>query len=203
MSYKYKDFVNHPGTKEQSARKSPIAVLAYHSGTEEGTGEIARKVKEASKYIAHNLKKRVASTRVTPTHSKHLSGVRDYAKTAISIHGHARQGTYAKQGKSYDRTRTIYVTGGNKDLANKVAGQLREDIGKFYHVETDLKHIPKHLQGKSQYNVVNKFENKGVQVELPHKLRQNQMHKETVANTINGVVEKEAPNYQKQHKQAA
>ena len=203
-SSKFKDFVNHPDTKESSSRqKAPIAVLAYHAGTEAGTGEIARNIKAASTYIAHNPDKRVASTRVTPTHSKHLTGIREYAKTAISIHGHDRKGTYSKNSSNYERTKTIYVTGGNQDLANKVANQLKDDIGRFYHVETDLKHTPKHLQGKSQYNITNRFENQGVQVELPHELRKNREHRELVSDTISNVVKKESPKYQRQYKKAA
>jgi phage replication-related protein YjqB (UPF0714/DUF867 family) len=206
MVFKFKDFVKHPKTRERSKQEGPIAVLAYHAGTENGTGEIAEGVKGASQYVAHNPGKRVASTRVTPTHSKHLTGIREYAKTAISIHGHDAKGNYSKQGREIDKTKTIYVTGGNKDLADKVASQLESNLGDSYHVETDLNHTPKQLQGKSKYNIVNRFENKGVQVELPAELRKNKEHRQIVADSVNGVVKKESSNYQssqEEYKEAA
>jgi phage replication-related protein YjqB (UPF0714/DUF867 family) len=197
MSLKFKDFVKHSKTKESISNvEKPIAVLAYHAGTEKGTGEIAKGVKEASQYIANNPNKRVASTRVTPTHSEHLTRIRKYAKTAISIHGHDAKGTYNRQGSEIDKSKTVYVTGGNRDLADKVARQLKSRFGDMYHVETNLKHTPKQLQGKSKYNIVNRFENKGVQVELPPELRKNEEHKKVVADSVSDVVKKETPKYQ-------
>ena len=204
MSYKFRDFVKHPKTKESSSTEGRIAVLAIHAGTEDGTGQVVKDVKNASKYIAHNPNKRIASTRVTPTHSEHLSRVRDYADTAVSIHGHGRQGKYLRGNEVVDRTKTVYVTGQNQYLSKKIASQLERKLGKEYTVETNLKYIPKHLQGEGDSNIANRFRNKGVQIELPKKLRENSKHRKHVSDSISYAIDKTSAEYKKaEYKQAA
>ncbi|MBW2996645.1 poly-gamma-glutamate hydrolase family protein [Candidatus Woesearchaeota archaeon] len=194
---KFKDVVKHSKTREKAKYDGGIAVLAYHSGTEKGTGDIAEMVhgKSQASLYKLNTPHRVASTRITHTHSDKLSRIKDHAKTAISIHGHGR--------KNNGRDKTIYVTGQNNYLAKKIASEIEGKLGKKYTIETNVKNTPKHLRGESQYNLVNKFEKKGVQVELPKKLRDSSLHRTYVARSISNVVKKESGKYKPMYEKAA
>ena len=195
MANKYEYVVNDPNTKEYSAKKGGIAVLSYHGKTEKGTKEIAEKASkasEASLYTLHGA--RVASTGITHTHSDHLSGIKDYAETAVAIHGQHKKGFYERNGKTIDISKTVYVSGGNSNLSKKIAAELKGKLD-GYHIETDSRYIPKHLKGESDYNIINKFDKKGVQIEIPLEARKSKKHRDIITKCIADVVNKESDNY--------
>lgn len=194
---KFYEVLEHPKTKEHADQKGSIAVLSYHSGTEHGTGEIADSIHENSQASLYSLDtpNRVPSTRITPTKSDKLTGIKDHAQTAISIHGHDMKGGYERGNITIEKERTIYVTGGNQGLAKEVAAELKQNIGEHYHIETEQEHTPKLLRGVSDYNIINKFEQKGVQIELPSDLRRSEEHRQIVADSVAAVVDKESNKY--------
>lgn len=199
MGKKFKDAIKNPDSEEKAVKKGEIAVMSYHGKTEKGTQEIAEAVhaqSDASLYTFHG--DRVASTKVTPTHSEYLTDIREHAKTAVSIHGHSRKGE-DNLGREYQRI--VYVTGGNEELVREIGGELEKKIGDDYHIETDPNRTPKMLRGVSKYNIVNKFEKKGVQIELPKGLRESDTHRGIVSDTIASIVDKYKVN--KEYKKAA
>lgn len=193
----YKNFLKQKNTKEKILKKGPIAILAYHAGTEYATGKIAKNIKYCSIYLAKNPRYRVASTKITPTHSEKLTEIIKLAKTAVSIHGHSKNGYYYKDHKKHNRSKTIYITGKNRDLAKKIIKRLKISFALHYYIEYDLKHIPKHLRGISEYNIINSFEKKGVQIELPLRLRANKHHRIIFEKALSSVIEKESGKYKK------
>ncbi len=148
---KFNDVLKYSKTKEYSVKKGPIAVLSYHAGTEEGTGEIAKTIHGKSQASLYNLDtpKRVPSTRIAHTHSDKLTDIKDHAQTAVSIHGHKMKGGYERGNRTIEKEKTIYVTGGNQYLAKKVVTELRHNVGGQYHIETKQEYTPKLLRGVS------------------------------------------------------
>ncbi len=195
---KFHDVLKHPKSKEHAEQKGGIAVLSYHSGTEHGTGEIADSIHENSQASLYSLDtpNRVPSTRITPTKSDKLTGIKDCAQTAISIHGHDMKGGYERGNQTIEKEKTIYVTGGNQGLAKEVATELKQNIGEQYHIETKEEYTPKLLRGVSEYNIINKFEQKGVQIELPSDLRKSEEHRKIVADSVATVVDNESAKYE-------
>ena len=171
-----------------------LAILAYHADTEKGTGEVAEAVYDNSPTSMYGFKgPRASSTRVTHTYSDKLKSLVEMQIQLISIHGHKRNKTYEKNGREIDQKTTIYVSGQNDKLSKEVAVELVTQLGKEYHIETNPDYIPKHLQGTSDNNIVNKSEQGSVQVELPTALRENQEHLKLVSDSLTNV----AKDYQK------
>ena len=180
-TYKFKDAVKTGKEKGGFEEGTKIAVLAYHAKTEAGTAEIAEAVHEKSPSSMYVFKgNRVASTKVTHTHSDKLKSLVKEAETAVSVHGY-------KNKKGVDNN-VIYVSGQHGKLSSKIAKELQKNFGDNYHIETNPDYIPKHLQGKSDYNIVNKFEKGGVQIELPEKLRKQEKDRQIVGDSISNVV---------------
>ncbi|MEE9524977.1 MAG: hypothetical protein V3V78_00025 [Candidatus Woesearchaeota archaeon] len=187
-SNKFIDVLRHKKTEETYKEKpgADTAVLAYHAGTEKGTGEIAEMVHGQSQSSLYKLDTplRVPSTKIRYTQSGDLTRAVKGHKRAVTLHKHKRKGLYEKEGKMYDKANTIFVTGQNADMAEDIGAEFEKKFGKMYNIETNINYTPKHLQGISPDNIGAKFEEKAVQIEFPKMIEKSDKHKRYAAKAI-------------------
>ena len=149
--------------------KGPLGLMAVHGGgIEPGTEEIARFVAHhsgASLYVYGGRRSRGNISLHRPSHSgrieKRLLVVQflKHVKAAISIHGHGRGQNLA------------YVGGLHESMVQRFVELARPALSQYEWI-WDPKIIPPGLSGRSPSNVVNLPPAKGMQLELPLKLRQ-------------------------------
>lgn len=157
----------HPDVEEVLELRSTFGFMAFHGGgLEEQTDVIARAAAEqsgASYYGIHqpaNLKWHIPSHQIDPAHSPVLATFLDHVDFVITIHGYGRKGLFT----------TLLLGGQNRELATHVAGHLRTALP-AYEIEDDLTNIPTDLAGQHADNPVNRVRNRGVQIELPPRVR--------------------------------
>jgi phage replication-related protein YjqB (UPF0714/DUF867 family) len=163
----FADLLAHPGVDEVLELRSRFGFMAYHGGSlEEMTDVIARRAAQrsgASYYGVHqpvDLQWHIPSTQVTSADSPALTRFLDHVVIVITVHGFGRQGYFT----------SLLLGGGNRALAAHVAGHLRSHLP-AYDIVTDLDHIPAALRGQHPANPVNLPVDKGVQIELPPRVR--------------------------------
>lgn len=171
MAVSFKKLLERDDVKEYSELKGPIAVLALHGGNlEAGTEQIVRSIGENSNASIYIISVRseesfnklhVPSTKINPVYSEKLHKIVENCTTAIAIHGHSR--------KKYDDT--VFVSGSNEKLHKVVSESLKINLDN-YKFRTTASTIPDDLNCDDPRNILNKFELKGVQIELPISLRQ-------------------------------
>jgi phage replication-related protein YjqB (UPF0714/DUF867 family) len=106
------------------------------------------------------LRWHIPSVKVDPAHSERLAAFLDHVDVVVTVHGYGRQGYWA----------TLLLGGGNRELAHHVGGHLRQQLP-AYEIATDLDRIPETLRGLHARNPVNRPRGKGVQIELPPRVR--------------------------------
>lgn len=148
---------------------SRVGVMAYHGGNlEEGTDLIADLVAErtgASLYAVRQpagMRLHLPSHRFRPDQSERLAAFFDHVSVVITIHGFGRRSMF----------RSVLLGGRNRDLAATIAASLRRHLP-AYEVIDDLDHIPRELRGVRPDNPVNRPDGRGVQIELPPRVRGN------------------------------
>lgn len=163
----FAELLAHPGVEEVSVLRSRLGFAAYHGGgLEEMTDVIARAAAErsgASYYGVHQppgLEWHVPSTHVSPDDSPALARFLDHVEVVITVHGYGRAGFFT----------TLLLGGQNRPLAHHVGGHLREALP-AYTIATDLDRIPAPLRGLHPRNPVNLPPRRGVQIELPPRVR--------------------------------
>jgi phage replication-related protein YjqB (UPF0714/DUF867 family) len=141
--------------------------MAYHGGAlEELTDVIAARAAEASGASYYgvvqppHLNWHIPSHKVSPAQSPALQSFVDHVQVVITVHGFGRHGMWT----------TLLLGGQNRELATHVADHLRPHLPD-YHVETDLHRMPRELRGLHHANPVNLPPGKGVQIELPPRVR--------------------------------
>jgi phage replication-related protein YjqB (UPF0714/DUF867 family) len=156
-----------PGVDEVCTLRGRFGFMAFHGGQlEEMTDVIARAAADASGasyYGVHQPKGldwHIPSTKVTPRHSAVLAEFLDHVDVVITVHGYGRRGYFT----------TLLVGGGNRDLADHVGSALRPRLP-AYEIATDLERIPAELRGLHALNPVNLPRDRGVQLELPPRVR--------------------------------
>ena len=162
-----RDLLAHPGVEEVLELRGRFGFMAFHGGSlEERTDLIARLAAEragASYYGVHQpagLRQHVPSHRFTADQSDRLADFISHVDVVITVHGYGRQGLFT----------TMLLGGGNRDLAAHVAPHLRRALP-AYLVEDEIERIPKELRGLHPNNPVNAARNRGVQLELPPRVR--------------------------------
>ncbi len=163
----FAELLAHPGVEEVSELRGRLGFAAYHGGgLEEMTDVIARAAAErsgASYYGVHQppgLEWHVPSTQVSPDDSPALARFLDHVEAVITVHGYGRAGFFT----------TLLLGGQNRPLAHHVGGHLREALP-AYTIVTDLDRIPAPLRGLHPRNPVNLPPRRGVQIELPPRVR--------------------------------
>jgi phage replication-related protein YjqB (UPF0714/DUF867 family) len=159
----------HPGVEEVCELRSTFGLMAFHGGNlEKATDTIAAQVADAanaSLYAVlqpHDLRWHIPSTSVQPSASPQLAKFIDHVDVAIAVHGYGREGFWT----------TVLLGGANRDLARHVGDALRATIGPHgYTVLDELDDIPSALRGVHPRNPVNLPPRRGVQLELPPRVR--------------------------------
>jgi len=155
------------GVEEVCHLRGRFGFMAYHGGSlEEMTDVIAQEAAErsgASYYGVHQpkgLEWHIPSTKVTPSVSPVLAEFVEHVDVVITIHGFGRRGYFT----------TLLLGGQNRELADHVGGHLRHRLP-AYEIATDLERIPSELRGLHVRNPVNLPRQRGVQIELPPRVR--------------------------------
>jgi phage replication-related protein YjqB (UPF0714/DUF867 family) len=149
--------------------EGPLGLMAIHGGgIEPGTEEIARFVADhsgASLYVYAGRRSGGNLSLHRPSHDGKIEEralfvqFLQHVKIAISIHGHGR-----------GRNRA-YVGGLHENMVQRFVELARPALSQYEWI-SDPKIIPPGLSGQSPSNVVNLPPAKGMQLELPSKLRQ-------------------------------
>jgi phage replication-related protein YjqB (UPF0714/DUF867 family) len=158
------------GVEERCTLRSPVGFLALHGGLEAGTAEIASAAAEAAGASLYavvqpdDLRWHVPSHRYDPAHSAALAAFCDHVDMVISVHGYGGL-------RGHDaRWVTTLLGGANRALAGELASSLRAALPQYRWID-DLDDIPSHLRGLHAGNPVNRPRRRGVQLELPPRVR--------------------------------
>lgn len=165
----FEELLAHPGVEEVCELRSTFGVMAFHGGNlEKATDTIATRVAEeagASLYAVlqpSDLRWHIPSTSVQPSASPQLTKFIEHVDVALAVHGYGREGYWT----------TVLLGGANRDLACHLGDALRTWIGPHgYTVIDALDDIPTALRGVHPRNPVNLPPSKGVQLELPPRVR--------------------------------
>ena len=167
MTDPFAELLATEGVQEVSALRSRIGFMAYHGGSlEEQTDIIASCAAErcgASYYGVlqpDDVQWHIPSHKVGPKSSPRLKSFIEHVEIVITIHGFGRR----------DHFTSVLLGGQNRDLAAHVATHLRPRLPE-YDIVTELDLIPKDLRGLHPDNPVNLPLHKGVQIELPPRIR--------------------------------
>jgi len=163
----FAELLAHPGVEEEVALRSKIGFLAFHGGSLERmtdviAGEAAERA-DASAYLVRlpeNFRWHIPSVQVRPEASTDLRDFLDHVDVAIALHGYGRVGFWT----------SLLAGGGNRELAGHLSHHLGQHLP-GYEVVTDLDRIPSRLRGLHPKNPVNRPRQKGVQLELPPRVR--------------------------------
>ncbi|HEY5876960.1 MAG TPA: poly-gamma-glutamate hydrolase family protein [Ilumatobacteraceae bacterium] len=163
----FADLLAHPGVEEVLELRSRFGFMAYHGGSlEEMTDVIAQRAAERSGASYYGVRQpadlqwHIPSVQVASADSPALARFLDHVGIVITVHGFGRQGYFT----------SLLLGGGNRALADHVAGHLRAHLP-AYEIVTDLDRIPAALRGQHPANPVNLPADKGVQIELPPRVR--------------------------------
>jgi phage replication-related protein YjqB (UPF0714/DUF867 family) len=159
----------HPGVEEDLRLGSRFGLMAYHGGNlEVATDTIAADVADrtgASLYAVRqppDLRWHIPSTEVRPTASERLAQFLDHVEIVITVHGFGRDGYWTR----------LLLGGTNRALATHVGSHLRQAVAPHgYEVIDEINEIPAQLRGLHPANPVNVPPAKGVQLELPPRVR--------------------------------
>lgn len=155
------------GVHEEAELRGSFGFMAYHGGgLEEMTDVVARAAAERSDASYYGVlhppqwELHLPSTRVTPRDSPRLAEFIAHVDVVITVHGFGRPALMT----------SLLLGGQNRELAGHLAGHLRRTLP-AYDVIDDLDAIPKELRGVHDRNPVNLPTDRGVQVELPPRVR--------------------------------
>ena len=95
-----------------------------------------------------------------PDESAELAAFLDHVDVVITIHGFGRRGLFS----------SLLLGGRNRTLADHVGASLQAMLP-AYDIVTDLDEIPEPLRGQHAANPVNVPPERGVQIELPPRVR--------------------------------
>jgi phage replication-related protein YjqB (UPF0714/DUF867 family) len=164
------ELLAHDGVHEHLEIGSDLGFLALHGGLERGTFEIAQEASRRSGASLYgvvqppDLRWHLPSSAYDPAHSAALAAFLDHVEVVVSVHGYGGLRT------SDDRWTTVLVGGSGRDLAARLAGQLRAVLPDYTFLD-DMDAIPEHLRGVHPENPVNLARGAGVQLELPPRVR--------------------------------
>ena len=163
----FADILAAPGVEERCELRGPIGFMAYHGGNLEWlTDVIAARAADrcgASLYSVVQpigMREHLSSTRVRPEESAALAGFLDHVRVVVTVHGFGRRGLFS----------SLLLGGRNRPFAEHVGAALARHLP-AYDVRTELEAIPKRLRGLHAHNPVNLPTHRGVQIELPPRVR--------------------------------
>lgn len=167
MTDAFAELLATPGVDEVCELRGRFGFMAYHGGAlEEMTDVIARAAADASGasyYGVHQprgMEWHIPSTQVSPDASERLAAFVEHVDVVITVHGYGRRGYFT----------TLLLGGQHRELAEHLATSLRPRLP-VYEIATDLERIPTELRGLHPKNPVNLPRDRGVQLELPPRVR--------------------------------
>ncbi|MGA9277065.1 poly-gamma-glutamate hydrolase family protein [Ilumatobacter sp.] len=156
-----------PGVEEVCRLRGSVGFMAYHGGNLElMTDVIARRAAEtsgASLYAVmqpDGVREHFPSTTVDRASSAALGRFLDHVEIVITVHGFGRRGMFG----------SLLLGGQNREFATHVGSTLRTHLP-AYEIITDVDAIPSQLRGMHDRNPVNLPVHRGVQIELPPRVR--------------------------------
>ena len=159
--------LSRDGVREVVELRGPIGFMAYHGGAlEEMTDVIAAAAAERSDASFYGviqpdgMRHHLPSTKVRPAESPRLAEFLAHVELVVTVHGFGRRGMFT----------SLLLGGGNRVFADHVGSHLRAHLP-AYDVVTDLDVIPPALRGQHPDNPVNLPRLRGVQIELPPRVR--------------------------------
>ena len=148
-------------------REVRLGFMAYHGGgLEEMTEVVAQRAaaaSDASYYGVHQprgMERHIPSIEVSPDASENLRAFLDHVNVVVTIHGYGRQGYYS----------TLLLGGQHREFARHIGTHLRRFLP-AYRIIDEVDDIPKELRGMHPRNPVNLPPARGVQIELPPRVR--------------------------------
>jgi len=161
------ELLTTPGVTESSRLAGPVGLMAFHGGSlERVTDQIVDAVAarcDVSTYIIRQpegFRWHVPSTAFDPAESPALARFVEHVEVAIAVHGYGRDQMYT----------TLLAGGQHRELAAHLAGHLRAALPEYTTLD-DLDLIPATLRGLRDENPVNLVRDRGVQLELPPRVR--------------------------------
>jgi phage replication-related protein YjqB (UPF0714/DUF867 family) len=167
----FAELLSTPGVEESCTLRGPVGFMAFHAGLEAMTDVVASEAAERSGSSFYGVRQpddlawHIPSHLVSPDVSRALAGFVEHVEVVITIHGYGRHGRWT----------SLLLGGQNRALADHVADALRPALPD-YDVVTDLESIPGELRGLHAANPVNLPRQRGVQVELPPRVRGRTPH---------------------------
>jgi phage replication-related protein YjqB (UPF0714/DUF867 family) len=156
-----------PGVVERVALRGRLGFMAYHGGNlEVMTDVIAEQAAEEAGASCYSviqpagMREHLPSIEVRADESDTLAEFLGHVDVVVTIHGFGRRGMFG----------SLLLGGQNRELADHVGGTLREHLP-AYDIVTELDTIPRPLRGLHDRNPVNLPRGKGVQIELPPRVR--------------------------------
>lgn len=170
----FRDVLHHPDVEEvvtlcghELNRSQRIGFMAYHGGGLEVMTDViaqqAAALADVSYYGLHQppeMETHFPSISVDPDESPGLRAFLDHVHTVITIHGFGRRGFFS----------SLLLGGHHRSLAEHIGDHLRRSLP-AYRIVTDLEMIPQELRGLHPRNPVNLPPGRGVQIELPPRVR--------------------------------
>jgi phage replication-related protein YjqB (UPF0714/DUF867 family) len=173
----------HAGVVETVELRSSFGFMAFHGGNlERATDTIAVGAAEAagaSVYVVaqpEDLRWHIPSHQVSPEDSPALAAFLAHVDVAVALHGYGRHGRWTD----------ILLGGANRDLAAHVRHHLAAGLPDFTVID-DLEQIPAELRGLHPRNPVNLPPGRGVQVELPPRVRGTTPHELPITPVIDAL----------------
>lgn len=164
---RFADLLAIDGVEEVCVLRSRFGFMAFHGGAlERVTDEIATLAAErsgASLYAVvqpEGMREHLPSTQVRPEASPLLAGFLEHVDVVVAVHGYGRQGFWT----------SLLLGGTNRDLARHVGTVLRRSLPEYVMVD-DAEQIPAELRGMHPDNPCNGPRHRGVQLELPPRIR--------------------------------
>ena len=147
----------------------PLGVMAIHGGgIEPGTEEIARYVANRSGASLYVYAGRRSTGNILLHQTSHTINIEErplavrflnHVDTAISIHGHGRE------------KNRVYAGGLHQNMVQRFVELARPALSAYEWI-SDPEVTPPELRGQSKFNIVNLPPSRGMQLELPRKLRE-------------------------------
>jgi phage replication-related protein YjqB (UPF0714/DUF867 family) len=156
-----------PGVEEVSELRGRVGFMAYHGGALEAmTDVIARRAAARAGASCYSviqppgMRDHLPSIEVNPDESPALAAFVEHVDIVITVHGYGRRGLFG----------SLLLGGGNRTFAEHVGDSLRRTLP-AYDIRTEIDSIPKPLRGLHPANPVNLPRDRGVQIELPPRVR--------------------------------
>jgi phage replication-related protein YjqB (UPF0714/DUF867 family) len=163
----FADLLAQPGVEEVVELRGRFGFMAFHGGSLEAMTDVVARAAAARAGASYygvlqppDLRWHIPSNKVSPAESAALDAFVRHVEIVITVHGYGRHGFFTR----------LLLGGANRRLAEHLGTVLRPALPE-YEIVTDLDAIPEELRGLHPTNPVNLPPDRGVQLELPPRVR--------------------------------